>query len=690
MKNYVMPLVVLLLATPVLAQQQSPIKNSVRSVVANRQVRMLSQMDEAQTLKLSIALPLRDQAGLTSLLQQLYNPASPQYHHWLSVQQFTDRFGPTQEDYDTVARYAQANGMTIRARTANRFLLDVNGSVAQVNKAFHVTMGTYQHPTEDRTFYSPDRTPMLDLPVKIWYIAGLDNFSIPKPRLRFAKDGEPKTFTTGSGPSGAFLGSDMRAAYYGGTALTGAGQTIGLFGLDYNISDVENYFSNVGQPFNSSVVQNYSTDGTTNSCGSGCDDGEPVIDIVEALSMAPGASAIIEYFGANFEDTFNAMATANVAKQLSASVGYLPANPTADEPIFQEFAAQGQNLFASSDDSGAYLNGVDAYYPADDPYVVSTGGTDLTTNGSGGAWQSESAWVGSGGGISTNGLAIPSYQQLSGVINSSNGGSTTLRNAPDVAMEANTDNWYCVNGNPCQGGVGGTSLSAPRWAGFLALINEQAANNGQSSIGFLNTIVYSLGLSSSYSGDMHDITTGNNNASGKGGYNAVAGYDLVTGWGSPNGQAFINRLAPLATGNLSGSHILAPASSPGLVLDDYSSGTGSGNQIDIWTADNTGAQIWVFGSANVQPAGDYNIAVSYGAYCATASGTTSGSIVNLQPCSGASSQAWNVTSAGSEYILHPAGNTSLCLDVQNSGTSNGTLVQVYTCNNTNAQNWALQ
>ena len=135
---------------------------------------------------------------------------------------------------------------------------------------------------------------------------------------------------------------------------------------------------------------------------------------------------------------------------------------------------------------------------------------------------------------------------------------------------------------------------------------------------------------------------------------------------------------------------MAPASSPGLVLDDYSSGTGSGNQIDIWTADNTGAQIWVFGSANVQPAGDYNIAVSYGAYCVTASGTTSGSLVNLQPCSGALSQSWNVTSAGSEYILHPAGNAGLCLDVQNSGTTNGTLVQVYTCNNTNAQNWALE
>ena len=170
----------------------------------------------------------------------------------------------------------------------------------------------------------------------------------------------------------------------------------------------------------------------------------------------------------------------------------------------------------------------------------------------------------------------------------------------------------------------------------------------------------------------------------------MPGYDLVTGWGSPNGQAFINMLAPPAAGNLSGAHVVAPASSPGLVLDDYLSGTESGNQVDIWTANGTGAQSWVFSQANVQPAGDYNIAVSYGAYCLTASGATSGSLVNLQPCNGASSQAWNISGAGGEYLFHPASNTGLCLDVQNAGTTAGTLVQVYACDGQNAQNWALQ
>lgn len=681
-----------LIATVPFARAQAPVMTrNVREVVKFGQARMLNVLPATQTLKLSIALPLRNEAQLDAQLKALYDPNSSSFHQWLSVPEFTERFGPTVDDYEKVVQFAEANGFTVTGKPANRMLVDVQGSVASINQAFHVTMREYQHPTENRTFYAPDREPSLNLPVKIWHIAGLDDASPPRPRLRFAEaQTQLRTFQTGSGPGGQFLGSDMRAAYYGGTALTGAGQAIGLYGLDYNISDVQRYFSSVGQPFNPSVVQNYSTDGTVNTCGSGCDDGEPVIDIVQALSMAPGVTAVIEYFGSNDVDTFNAMASANAAKQLSASIGFLPADPSVDQPIFKEFAAQGQNLFASSDDSGAYSSSVPAYYPADDPYVVSTGGTDLVTNGAGGPWQSESSWVGSGGGISTNGLPIPSYQQLPGVINASNRGSTTLRNAPDVAMEANTDNWYCMNGKACQGGVGGTSLSAPRWAGFLALVNQQASQNGTSSVGFLNPTVYGIGVSSSYSADFHDITSGNN-ANSYASFNAVTGYDLITGWGSPKGQALINALAPPSGAkNLNGSHVVVPQNATGSRLDDNAASTAAGNKIQIWPANGTGAQTWVFNNVNVQPTGFYTIAVSLGPYCVTATDANSGSAVTLQPCKSASTQAWSAVLTGGHYAFHPANNTSLCLDVRYAGTAAGTVVQAYTCNGTPAQQWNLQ
>ena len=145
----------------------------------------------------------------------------------------------------------------------------------------------------------------------------------------------------------------MRAAYYGGTALTGAGQAIGLFEFaPYNLSDVQAYFSTINQPLNVPIV-NVVLDGISPICGT-CDDGEQVIDIQQAISMAPGAAAIIVYEGNNDTDMLNQMAVDNVAKQLSCSWGWLPADPKSDEPIFREFAAQGQNLFVASGDSGAY------------------------------------------------------------------------------------------------------------------------------------------------------------------------------------------------------------------------------------------------------------------------------------------------------------------------------------------------
>lgn len=526
----------------------------VREAVSSHQALRLHELSATETLKLSVVLPLRNQTELDDLLSKLYDPQSPQYHHWLSVQEFTERFGPAEADYEALVSFLKANGMAVTGgRPANRMLVSIEGSIADINRTFHVTLGVYQHPTEDRTFFAPDREPSIDLDIPLWHVAGLDNFSLPHSLLRSAQNAETAIpLATGSGPSRQFLGSDIRAAYYGGTALTGAGQSIGLVGANYNISDVENYFSKVGQPFKSSVVENHSIDGSTNSCGSGCDDGEPVIDIISSYSMAPGVNSVIMYFGNGFISIFNAMAAENIAKQLSTSIVYLPADPTSAEPIFKEFAAQGQTFFSASGDSGAYSSSNVSWYPSDDPYVTAAGGTDLVTNGAGGPWQSESSWVGSGGGISTSNIAIPDFQQISGVINSSNKGSTVLRNVPDISMEANTDNWVCTNGN-CGGGWGGTSFAAPRLAGFMALVNEQAANNGNPTIGSLNTSIYKIGVSSSYNSIFHDISSGNNDNSSAG-YSAVAGYDLITGWGTPNGQDFINSLAgPIGSFTLSSS-----------------------------------------------------------------------------------------------------------------------------------------
>ena len=534
-------IVVLVLGMLSAAESQPVLTPHVRDVVANGEARFLGPLPAAQTMRLEIVLGLRHRIELTDLLQELYNPSSPSYRKFLSVEEFTKRFCPEQEDYDALIEFVEANGLTVASISPNRMNVGIRGDVASIEAAFHVTMGLYKHPFEDRIFYAPDREPTVNLPFQIWRIAGIDNYSIPHPAVTRRKNvGSNPNATIGTCPQQSFCGSDMRAAYYGGTTLTGAGQSLGLleyYGID--LDDVGTYYTNAKQTINVPITL-VSTDETATTCyySQGCDDTEQVLDTTQALGMAPNLASLVLYIGSIDAAILNSMATAHpLNAQLSSSWTWLPPDPvTADEPYFQEFAAQGQTYFNASGDAAQWS--ADSYpyvFPADDIYVTCVGGTDLTTLGAGGAWASETAWESSGGGIGLDGFRIPDWQvaAASGCRYCSSG----LRNGPDVAAESNYDFYVCADQTSCTANhYGGTSFAAPMWAGYLALANEQAAANGQPPIGFINSALYSLGMSSSYNDDFHDIASGSN------GYPATSGYDLVTGWGSPNGAALINAL----------------------------------------------------------------------------------------------------------------------------------------------------
>src|SRR3984885_8156398 len=173
------------------------LRSHVRPVVANGQAQLIGSLPAAQRMKLAITLPLRNQSALTAFLAALSDPNSPDYRHYLSVAEFTEQFGPTQQDYQTVVNFAQAHGLTVTQQHVNRLVVDIEGSAAQVEQAFHVHMNVYKHPTKNRTFFSPDREPSLDLSVPVWHITGLNNFSIPRPMVTRAAAGEPIPFTTG-------------------------------------------------------------------------------------------------------------------------------------------------------------------------------------------------------------------------------------------------------------------------------------------------------------------------------------------------------------------------------------------------------------------------------------------------------------------------------------------------------------
>jgi len=527
-----------------------------------RQLTPRGRLAGAARLELALSLPLRNQPELNALLHNLYNPASPDFHSYLTPDQFTERFGPTEQDYQTVINFAKTNGLTVTRTQGNRVLLDVSGRVADIEQAFHVTLRTYRHPTEGRDFFAPDTEPTVAQELPVLSVAGLTDLPRPQHMLQLRPAAGTGGPAAGSGPGYGYMGKDFRNAYVPGTKLDGTGQRVGVFELTgYDPADIAAYETTAGLP--AVPLQNVLLDGADGTQGSG--EVEVDLDIEMAISMATNLSAVVVFEAPTtnleiaWDDILNAMASSNQIKQLSCSWGYSggSVNVTADQ-IFQQMAAQGQSFFQASGDGDAWTSAI--WGPAESPYLTVVGGTTLTMSGAGAAYYSEQVWNlgdlggsgwslngngywGSGGGVCAD-YSIPWWQTNLNM--TTNGGSTTLRNIPDVALTA--ENVYVTFSSGTNGICYGTSCAAPLWAGFMALVNQQSASLGRPSAGFINPAIYALAGSSNYTACFHDITVGNNTWSGSlTNYYAVPGYDLCTGLGTPAGTNLISALAATTT-----------------------------------------------------------------------------------------------------------------------------------------------
>ena len=524
-------------------------------------------------LTLAIGLPLRDAPGLDDFLAQLYDPASPNFRQFLTPEEFTARFGPTEQDYEAVKNFARSNGLAVTTTYSNRLVLDVAGPAAAVEKAFHVTLRTYRHPTEARDFFAPDTEPVVDAALPVADVQGMSDYSRPHPRLH-RMNAAKAVAKNGSAPDGSrsYFGNDFRNAYVPGTTLTGAGQTVGLFEADgFYSKDIAAYAAAAGNGRTNIVIQAVLLDGYNGvpTTGANSGNGEVSLDIEMAMAMAPGLAKIVVFEGNpnNFapNDILNAMAASTTVKNLSCSWGWSGGPSTTTDNIFKNMSAAGQSFFQASGDNDAFttgassVNGVDnaSLYnaPSSSPYITQVGGTTLTMNGNGASYASETVWnwgydsdaggyIGSSGGISSH-YSIPSWQ--TNVNNmAGRGGSTSFRNIPDVALTAN--NVFVDDGDGGSDVYGGTSCAAPLWAGFMALVNQQAVGSGKASAGFINPAIYTIAAGSSYAACFHDVTTGNNTWPGSPNlFYATNGYDLCTGLGTPAGQSLINALTGSAT-----------------------------------------------------------------------------------------------------------------------------------------------
>jgi kumamolisin len=532
-----------------------------RSTVVGR-----AASDEA--IQLALALPLRNPAQLNDLLTRLYDPNDPDYGHYLTTAQFTANFGPTQADYKAVIAFAQAHGLTVTNTHPNRLLVDVTGNAKTVESAFGVKLMHYKAPN-GRVFRAPAAEPIVqaDLANRLTGIIGLDTAAvfhthcITRPANPAANPYAPDPFETrlvrlprliGTGPGGGLAPSDIKTAYNLNTlSLNGTGQTMAVFELaGYSASDIAGYESYFGLP--AVPLQNVLVDGYSGARGQGAD--EVTLDIEMQIAMAPGASELIVYEGpgtdAGVIDTYNRIATDNLAREISTCWGdaedtLAASDFTSESAIFEQMAAQGQAIFAAGGDNGAYDDGstLSVDDPGSEPFMVSVGGTSLATQYAGGPWQSETTWnsgsitAGAGGGGISAVWPIPSYQ--ASAISPASLGSTTMRNVPDVSLDADPNAGYAVYYRGSWTVVGGTSCTAPLWAGFTALVNQQRSAYGSPPLGFANPALYQIAEGPNYHADYHDIADGSNNLY----YPAVAGYDDATGWGSMVGANLLHDLS---------------------------------------------------------------------------------------------------------------------------------------------------
>ncbi len=301
---------------------------------ALRGARALGRVAADTPLHLALTLPLRDQAALDTLLRRQYTPGDALYGRFLTSDEFVERFGPTEEDYQAVAAWARAQGLTVTGAHPSRTVLDVAGSAAQVETAFAIRMNHYQA-RDGRIVFANSGAPRVarSVAARLAGVAGLSDVSRLRPHVRrltpWNTGLRPAVPTgggtgVGSGPAGGLAPNDIKFAYglstitplFGSAAATtgtttlldGKGQTIGLFELDgYNYTDIDKYISTFSLPAipgntgkttaNPTTVQAVLVDNFNGVPLTADGQAEVTLDIDMVLALAPNASTIYSYEG---------------------------------------------------------------------------------------------------------------------------------------------------------------------------------------------------------------------------------------------------------------------------------------------------------------------------------------------------------------------------------------------------------
>lgn len=544
-----------------------------------------------------VTLRARDDTALTTFIAGLSDPASRNYHRYLTTLQFARRFGATQTTVAAVRAYFAGFGLRVASISKGRVVLHLSGSTTDIARAFATAIATVRRPDGivAAQFTRPATLPAAIARV-VAGVAGLSTVTPPTPNLVKPR-ARPAVTTPTTCPSAGSQSTSTPNSLGGYTAIqqaqvyglatawasghNGAGQTIAAYELSaYDPADLAIFFSCYG--LNPSVTAR-SVDGGP----IGAYDNEPTLDVEEAAVLAPGA-AIQIYQGPNTSsgptDVYQAIADDNSATIVTSSWGTCESDPSGDvaaeQPIFQQMAAQGQTVVSAAGDNGSSdchgitNNNLAVDDPSSQPYVTGVGGLTVSNinplaqtvwNDGPGSTQAGA----SGGGRSAL-WSRPSWQVAPGI----NPGETK-RLVPDVSTMGDPNTGFieyftgtasgvCRHG--CSGlgwgPIGGTSIGAPI---VSALVATAAQTCGVSRLGFINPSLYAM-ASTGYV----DVTTGGNDLFGVGSYSAGPGYDMASGLGSPKPGAFMAGLCPATfdatKSSFATSSTTATVKSPGAIV----------------------------------------------------------------------------------------------------------------------------
>lgn len=541
---------------------QQPLSGYVTSEITSAP--LVGPLPLTDLIDLAVGLPVRDPQGLRAKALDVSDPKSASYRQYLTLAQVVATYSPADTDYQAIRDWAAANGLTVTATFANKLLVDVRGTAAQIERALFANLQQRRRP-DGSVFYALDREPSINVAPTVLRISGLDNRVLGTPGAGVG----PVTSGAGAGPGGLYISSDFRSAYASCSAQNGAGQTVGLFELDGFLgSDITGYECQTGlatcNPAGAIVagavpnVQTVLVDGYNGAVASASGQAEVTIDIQMAVAMAPGLTGVTVYEANN---DGNVAHNNNILNQMAANTGisqfsssWFFGTDANTQPILNTLAVQGQSFFQCSGDQGSSSWTTDPGDIRDLEGVTVVGGTALTMTGTPTVYQSETTWDITGGGAGGGGIAAntvsPLYQAP--FSNAIGGAALGKRLLPDVAMVA-TSEYGFLNG--AGAGFIGTSLAAPLWAAYVALANQQSVSLGKGTAGFLNPFLYDVAnaapviYNASYN-DINDNSTNAGNCPGGvassvcaapgwnasapgGNFTTTAGYDMAVGLGTP-------------------------------------------------------------------------------------------------------------------------------------------------------------